>query len=197
VLALAFLLAAGGTALGLTLAGHPGGTPSASGTSSPPTSPAQVTPVNTQTTPVTQTTPATPATSYGTTASSPASHATSSTTPASTPVSTPVSATAQLPVLTVGSYSGTKPTEIAYSGDSTNVVTNIAWTSWTATGASGQGTSDIDSCVPNCAQAPASLVPATITLTAPVNGTFTQMTETRNGTSTSYTYPNTWAQSAS
>jgi serine/threonine protein kinase len=190
VLALAFVLAAGGTALGLVLAGHSGGTPGASSSSSPQTRPAQITPAATQT-PQTS-----PATSHGTTASAPTSSAASST-PASTPVSTPPSTAAQLPVLTVGSYSGTKPTEIAYSGDSTNVVSTITWTSWTATGATGQGTSDIDSCVPSCASAPPSYVPTTITLTAPVNGRFTQMTETRNGGTTTYAYPNNWPQSAS
>jgi len=103
----------------------------------------------------------------------------------------------QLPVLTVGGYTGMKPTEIAYSGDSTNVVTTITWSSWTAAGASGQGTSDIDSCTPNCAQAPPSLVPTTVTLSAPVNGKFTKMTETRNGFTSTYTYPDNWPQSAS
>jgi eukaryotic-like serine/threonine-protein kinase len=194
VLALAFVLAAGGTALGLALASGSSGPPSASGSSSSPqTRPAQVTPAATQTPQTAQTTPAT---SYSTSASAPTSSAASST-PASTSVSTPASTATQLAVLTVGSYSGTKPTEIAYSGDATNVVTTITWTSWTATGATGQGTSDIDSCVPNCAAAPPSYVPTTITLSAPVNGTFTQMTETRNGSTTSYTYPNNWAQSAS
>ena len=100
-------------------------------------------------------------------------------------------------MLTVGSYTGMKPTEIAYSGDATNVVTKITWSSWTSTGASGQGTSDIDSCIPNCAQAPTNYVTTTITLSAPVNGHFTQMIETRNGSTTTYTYPGTWAQSAS
>ena len=132
----------------------------------------------------------TPATSTSTTA--PAS------TPASTPPSTPVSAVPpQLPVLTVGSYTGMKPTEIGYSGDATNVVTTITWSSWTAAGATGQGTSDIDSCNPNCAQAPPSLVPTTVTLSAPVNGKFTKMTETRNGFTSTYTYPDNWPESAS
>jgi hypothetical protein len=99
-------------------------------------------------------------------------------------------------VLTVGGYTGMKPAEIAYSGDATNVVTKITWSSWTATGASGQGTSDIDSCNPNCAQAPPSLVPTTVTLSAPVNGRFTKMTETRNGSTSTYTYPDNWPQSA-
>jgi len=90
-----------------------------------------------------------------------------------------------------------KPATIAYSGDATNVVTGITWASWTATGATGYGTSDIDSCVPNCAQAPPNYVTTTITLSAPANGRFSQMTETRNGSTTSYSYPGNWAQNAS
>jgi serine/threonine protein kinase len=186
VLTLAFLLAAGGTALGLALAGKPA-SPAASGTTSAPASPAQ--PASSA-----ATTPTTPATS-STAPSAPAS--TAATTPVSTPASTPaVAGAAQLPVLTVGGYTGMKPTEIAYSGDATNVVTKITWSSWTATGASGQGTSDIDSCNPNCAQAPPSLVPTTVTLSAPVNGRFTKMTETRNGFTSTYTYPDNWPESA-
>ncbi len=181
VLTLAFLLAAGGTALGLWLAGKPA-SPAASGTTSTASSPAQ----------------ATTASSAATTPTSPVTSTSTTTGPASTPASTPVSTTpAQLPVLTVGSYTGMKPTEIAYSGDATNVVTTITWSSWTATEASGQGTSDINSCNPNCAQAPPSLVPTTVTLSAPVNGRFTKMTETRNGFTSTYTYPDNWPQSAS
>jgi hypothetical protein len=184
VLTLAFLLAAGGTALGLALAGKPA-SPAASGTTSAPAS---------QPTSSAATTPTTPAAS-STAPSAPAS--TAATTPVSTPASTPaITGTAQLPVLTVGGYTGMKPTEIAYSGDATNVVTKIMWSSWTATGASGQGTSDIDSCNPNCAQAPPSLVPTTVTLSAPVNGRFTKMTETRNGFTSTYTYPDNWPESA-
>ena len=185
VLTLAFLLAAGGTALGLALAGRPA-SHAASGRTTAPASPTQ----------------ATTASSAATTPTSPAASTTPPSTPASTPATTPASTPAstvptQLPVLTVGSYTGMKPTEIAYSGDSGNVVTKIQWSSWTATGATGQGTSDIDSCVPNCAQAPPSFVPATVTLSAPVNGRFTKMTETRNGSTSYWTYPSAWPGSAS
>ena len=185
VLMLAFLLAAGGTALGLALASKPA-SPAASGsTTAPASSPAQ--PSSSA-----ATTPTSPAASTTSPASTPAS------TPPTTPVTTPAStAPATPPVLTVGSYTGMKPTEIAYSGDATNVVTKITWSSWTTTGASGQGTSDIDSCNPNCAQAPPSLVPTTVTLSAPVNGRFTKMTETRNGFTSTYTYPDNWPESAS
>jgi serine/threonine protein kinase len=187
VLTLAFLLAAGGTALGLALAGKPA-SDAASGTTSAPASPAQ---------PASSAAPA-PATPAASSTAPGASASTATTTPVSTPASTPaIAGPAQLPVLTVGSYTGMKPAEIAYSGDATNVVTKITWSSWTATGASGQGTSDIDSCDPNCAQAPPSLVPTTITLSAPVNGRFTKMTETRNGFTSTYTYPDNWPESAS
>jgi hypothetical protein len=104
---------------------------------------------------------------------------------------------AALPVFVVGSYSGMKPTMIAYSGDATNVVTGISWGSWTASGATGEGTSDIDSCNPNCAQASPDYVITKITLSDPANGQFTKMTETRNGSTTSFTYPSDWAQNAS
>jgi len=186
VLAGAFVLAAAGTAVGLTLAGHSSGSNGASGaTSTPQTRPAQVsTPATASSAPATPATPATPASSGSYTSSAPPS------TPAS-------SSPAALPVLTAGSYTGTKPADIFYSGDGTNVVTKIQWASWTAAGATGYGVSDIDSCNPNCAQAPVNDVTATITLSAPVNGRFTQMTETRNGSTTSYSYPGSWAQGAS
>jgi hypothetical protein len=179
VLAVAFVLAAGGTALALALTGHPAANHAATGSSSAQTRPAQVGTTSAATAP--------PATS-------PATETTPYSTPATTP---PGTVAAQLPVLTVGSYTGMKPKEIDYSGDATNVVTGIQWSSWTATEASGQGTSDINSCVPNCAQAPPSPVPTTITLTAPVNGRFTKMTETRNGFTSTYTYPDNWPQGAS
>jgi serine/threonine protein kinase len=191
VLALAFVLAAGGTALGLSLAGGPSTNQNAgqgatgASSASTPTQPGQII-----TSSAASTAPASiPVSTVP--VSTPAS------TPQSTPVSTPVSSPAQLPVLTAGSYTGMKPTEIDFSGDSGNIVTKISWSSWTATEASGTGTSDIDSCNPNCAQAPPSLVPATITLSAPVDGKFTKMIETRNGSSATYAYPGTWPGGAS
>ncbi len=104
---------------------------------------------------------------------------------------------AALPVFVVGSYSGRKPTMIAYSGDATNVVTGISWGTWSASGATGEGTSDIDNCNPSCAAASPDYVIAKITLSDPVNGEFTKMTETRMGTTMTFTYPGSWAQNAS
>ena len=195
MLTLAFLLAAGGTAVGFALAGKSPGTHGAAAASTTQTRPAQLTPATTN---GATTARSTSPTTASTTGSASTSTSTSASASASTSTSTSASTgTQQLPVITVGSYSGMKPTEIAYSGDGTNVVTTITWASWTATGATGTGTSDIDSCVPNCAQAPPDNVTTTITLSAPVNGHFTQMTETRKGSTTPYTYPGSWAQSAS
>ncbi|HEX5302207.1 MAG TPA: protein kinase [Streptosporangiaceae bacterium] len=193
ILALAFVLAAAGTALGLTLAGRHGTSANAGGSGA--SSPASTQPAQVATSSAASTGPATVP------ASSPASTAPAST-PATTPATSPANsatttAPAQLPLLTVGSYTGMKPTEIAYSGDSTNIVSKIKWTSWTATGATGEGTSDINSCNPNCAQAPVKLVPATVTLSDPVDGKFTKMTETRNGFTSTYTYPDNWPEGAS
>ena len=190
VLVLAFVLAAGGTALGLALASRHNTNTGGTGASSPASSqPAQV---------VTSSPASTaPATSPASSLASTAPASTPATTPATSPASSATTSPAALPQLTVGSYTGMKPTEIAYSGDSTNIVSKITWTSWTATGATGEGTSDINSCDPNCAQAPIKLVPATVTLSAPVNGKFTKMTETRNGFTSTYTYPDNWPEGAS
>ncbi len=185
VLGVAIVLGAGGAALAFALSGHPstskGNNPGAAGSHS-------------------ATAPATSAvTSSSAAASSPAvsTSASASTSPTQATSSATASSSAALPVLVVGGYSGMKPTQIAYSGDSTNVVTGITWSSWTATSATGTGTSDIDNCVPSCAAASPNPVTTTVTLSNPVDGHFTQMSETRNGSTTSYTYPNSWAQSAS
>jgi serine/threonine protein kinase len=186
VLVVAIVLGAGGTALAFALSGNhssnSGNNAGAGGshsTSAPATS---------------------PATGNGDTfgsapASSPAATAPASAATSATQSATP--STGTLPVLVAGSYSGMQPTEIGYSGDSTNVVTSITWSSWTATSATGTGTSDIDNCVPSCAAASPDPVTTTITLSDPVGGHFTQMSETRNGSTTNYSYPTAWAQSAS
>ena len=105
-------------------------------------------------------------------------------------------APAPLPVLSVGDsndyYSGIKPAMIDYSADGGNVVTSITWSSWTADSAVGNGTSNLQGCVPNCAEGTETPVPATITLSDPVNGQFTASTEVRDGQTTTE-----WPQFAS
>ena len=189
VLAVAILLGAGGAALAFALSGNPSNSDNnaSGGASHSPTAPA--------TSAVTNSSAAGSSGSSSSTSTSSSGSTTGTTSPSQPAAST--SAPAAAAVLAVGSYSGMRPTEIAYSGDGTNVVTGLTWSSWTATGATGTGTSDIDSCVPSCAAASPDNVSTTITLSDPVNGQFTQMTETRNGSTTNYTYPNSWAQSAS
>ena len=177
VLTVAILIGAGGAALALALGSRNATNSAGASSTQSQTAPATSAATNSSAPP-----PSTTASS----SSSPSQTASASSSPSST----------ALPVLVVGSYTGTDPTDIAFSGDATNVVTGLTWT-WTATGATGTGTSDIDSCVPSCAAASPNPVTATITLSNPVNGHFTQMTETRNGSTTNYTYPGTWAQSAS
>jgi Protein kinase domain len=152
-LGLAFAVAAGGTVLGIYLAGHHN-KPGTGG------------------------------------ASTPASTALGPSPPSPTTA-------AALPVLTAGTYTGIKPTEIAFSADAGDIVTGITWSSWTATTAIGSGTSDIDSCVPSCAAAPPDYVATTLMLSDPVNGRFTVIREMRNSTTQAFVYPNTWALGAS
>jgi eukaryotic-like serine/threonine-protein kinase len=94
-----------------------------------------------------------------------------------------------LPVVTIGAYTGTDPAEIDFSGDAGNLVTGIEWVSWTETGATGYGTSEIDNCNPDCAQGTSTQVLAEIILSRPRNGRFAAMAETRNGTTATLVYP--------
>jgi hypothetical protein len=86
-----------------------------------------------------------------------------------------------LPRLIVGSYSGIKPKVIGFSGDGGNIVTELRWKRWNQTTAVGHGTSDLQGCVPNCAQGSETPVPATVTLSKPRNGHFTKIVEVRAG----------------
>jgi hypothetical protein len=89
--------------------------------------------------------------------------------------------TAPAPVLATAGYDGIRPGFISFSADSGNVIENIRWSSWGPDSASGTGTSYLQGCVPNCAEGSMTLVPATVTLSAPAAGQFTWITEARNG----------------
>jgi hypothetical protein len=107
-------------------------------------------------------------------------------------------APAALPSLIAGSWNGTRPSEIDFSGDGGNIVTGINWTAWNANGASGTGTSNIQGCVPNCAQGSETPVTTTVTLSSPQNGHFTQIGEVRQGFSLNASYGGTqWPEGAS
>jgi ABC-type lipoprotein export system ATPase subunit len=109
----------------------------------------------------------------------------------------PAAKTGALPALTVGGWTGTDPSTIGFSADGGNIVTGIIWSSWTATGARGRGTSYLDNCVPNCAQGTTTAVPATITLSDPAGGRFTVIKERRAGATTIFTYSGFWPLNAS
>lgn len=100
-------------------------------------------------------------------------------------------------MVTIGSYTGRGPGRIVFGADSGNVVTGIAWSAWTAAGATGYGRSGLGICLPACIAAPAGLVPTTIVLSDPVHGRFTRLTETRAGSAATYTYSASWPVSAS
>lgn len=108
--------------------------------------------------------------------------------PSPSPSAAP-SPTAGLPSLKADSGGPViRPQEISFSGDSTNVVASIKWSSWTAVSAQGTGTSPILSCVPNCAQGSATPAVTTLTLSDPVNGDFTNIQETRDGNTSNYSF---------
>jgi hypothetical protein len=86
-----------------------------------------------------------------------------------------------LPKLIAGSYSGIKPTDIDFSGDGGDIVIRIHWRQWTHVSAVGHGSSDILSCIPNCAQGKATPVSTTVTLSNVRSGHFTKVVEVRAG----------------
>lgn len=88
-----------------------------------------------------------------------------------------------LPTVTFGSYTGIKPTKIFLSGDSSNIITNITWASWSQAGAVGTGTVNVEGCVPDCASGTQTPTPATVSLTDVVNGQFTKLVEAIQGQS--------------
>src|ERR1019366_2771250 len=78
-----------------------------------------------------------------------------------------------------------------------NVVTALVWSSWNATGATGNGTVIIQDCNPNCAQGSQTPTPVTVTLGAVVGGYFTAMTESIQGLAPTYYHGSNWALNAS
>ena len=94
-------------------------------------------------------------------------------------------------------YQGREPSTIDFSGDSTNIVTHLTWTSWGPSTATGRGSIGLNNCQPNCAQGTVTQVAASIDLGAVVSGHFTSMTETAPGLDRTYSYPSNWALGAS
>jgi photosystem II stability/assembly factor-like uncharacterized protein len=102
-----------------------------------------------------------------------------------------------LPVLRAGgnglqTYAAIEPRQINFSGDSGDIVTDLSWASWTTSSAVGYGTSDHDSCNPDCAEAPIDMENTALTLSQPRNGQFTVITEQRGGVTETFTDPGQW-----
>jgi hypothetical protein len=99
--------------------------------------------------------------------------------------------------LVAGSYDGTKPSTIQFSGDAGDVVTGIKWSAWGSESATGKGTVGYDNCTPNCAEGTTRYLPATITLSAPdAQGQWTVITEAEQGRTTTFSLTGHWAQGA-
>jgi hypothetical protein len=89
--------------------------------------------------------------------------------------------------LVAGTYDGTRPSVIQFSGDDGDVVTGIRWSSWGRRNATGRGTVGWDNCTPNCAEGTTRYLPATITLSAPdAQGEWTVITEADHGRTTTF-----------
>jgi hypothetical protein len=58
-----------------------------------------------------------------------------------------------LPTITVADFKGIRPSTLALSGDGGDIVIDLTWSSWTATGAVGNGTVGVESCVPDARKA--------------------------------------------
>lgn len=93
-----------------------------------------------------------------------------------------------LPMFIYGSYDGIRPRNIYFSGDGGNIVVRVRWSSWTSSHASGEGQSNMQGCVPDCAAGAEIVVPTSITLRDPVGGYFTRIIERRDGQSTIFFY---------
>lgn len=96
---------------------------------------------------------------------------------------------APLPVFIAGRYRGRRPRTIDISGDAGDIVTGLHWTKWMASYATGYGTSNIQSCIPDCASGSETPVATSITLkNASSRGYFTKLVEHRNGQTETFIY---------
>ncbi len=106
------------------------------------------------------------------------------------------SSASALPKLLAGSYSGIRPRDVFFSGDAGNIVINIRWQHWNHTSGVGHGTSNILSCIPDCAQGKATPVATSVTFSKPVRGHFTKVVEVRARQTFVGHYPRSWPEGA-
>lgn len=120
----------------------------------------------------------------------------SSTTPVASSTTQPASPSqpqSAAPTVTLGQWTGTKPSIVDFSGDSSNIVQGISWSSWGAASAIGVGSWGYNACEPTCAAGKVTNYSTTITLSDLVNGKYTKITETQSGPygqTNSYSLPN-------
>jgi len=90
---------------------------------------------------------------------------------------TPTTSTVRLPHIYSNGCPGEnpatfEPSEIPIScADYSTSLTGITWSSWTATGAKGSGTLNVNNCTPNCAGGTVNSSPTSVTLSDPVQST--------------------------
>lgn len=99
------------------------------------------------------------------------------------PHTTSTTTTGQTPSATFGKGASpeVRPSEVAFSADSGNIVTKITWSSWGPDGAVGTGTWGYNSCQPDCADGSVTDYSAELMLSDVVNGRFTRVTEVQSG----------------
>ncbi len=97
------------------------------------------------------------------------------------PPTTVVLPATDVPVVTIGQWTGREPATVYFSGDAGDIVTGISWSSWGQTEAIGTGTWHYLNCVPNCAEGSSTPYAATLTLIDPVGGRFIKLTERTSG----------------
>lgn len=124
---------------------------------------------------------------------------TSAPTTTSPPASTTTAPPEPLPTFVAGQWTGEEPVQIDFGSGCCNVVDHLTW-SWAGTTAVGQGTWEYDACTEGCVMGPFTPYPATITLSDPVGGVFTKLTDTTSGpygTVSNWYYPQNWPFGAS
>ena len=99
------------------------------------------------------------------------------------PHTTSTTTTGQSLTATFGNQASPKvrPSEVAFSADSGNLVTKITWSSWGPDTAVGTGTWGYNNCQPDCADGYVTYYSAMLTLSGVVNGQFTRVTEAQSG----------------
>jgi len=86
----------------------------------------------------------------------------------------------QLPVLAMQHWTGIEPASLSFGGAADVTVFAIIWRSWGHHQATGTGITNVNDCNPDCADGTITTYSASITLSQPVHGRFTVLTEVIN-----------------